>query len=208
MGRCVFMRRSVVWTLILLGVGLGRQPAGGQMSGTGLDRAHVAIGYVANAPDLMVGGGGYAIFDFLGGIGLYVDAKFDLETPAGEDTFEAGLTVGDAENQIGAGFIQTDFGYQSFNAALVRPLNSELAVYVGGGLVKLKGYRLYQDLDPASELGVSGVFWVEDTSQDEVRGNVMFGAFLRLNSFLSSQVGIETEPKGFTVGVSFRLPRH
>jgi hypothetical protein len=70
--------------------------------------------------------------------------------------------------------------------------------------VKVSEYHLYQGETP--DLGQGGVFWVEDTDWDEVRGNVILGAFFRLSSFLSSQVGFETEPKGFSAGVSFRLP--
>ena len=170
-----------------------------------LDQPHFGLGYVANAPDMMAGVGGYYMSSVLGGLGLYLDAKFDIEDPSGEDTFESGLTAEDVENTVqGADFIRREPSYQSFNAAIVRPVSPYLLVYAGGGLVRVSEYHLFEADN--QELGSAGVFWVEAPAQDETRGNIMLGAFLRMSSFLSVQVGFESEPRGFTFGGSLRLP--
>jgi hypothetical protein len=205
MGRWVAMRASPLSVLLLFGLGLGSHSAEGQSVNSALDRPHLGIGYVANAPNMMAGGGAYAIFDVLGGLGLYIDAKFDIETPEGDDYFESGLSADEAVNTVpGIEFVERENSFRSLNFALVRPVGSQLLVYLGGGVVEVSQYHLYQG--ESEELGQGGVFWVEDTDWEEVRGNLMLGAFLQLSSFLSFQVGLETEPKGFTAGVSFRLP--
>jgi hypothetical protein len=206
MGRWVAMRcSSFLSLLLLLGLGLVSQSAEGQSVESQPDRPHLGLGYVVNAPNMMAGVGGYAIFDVLGGLGLYIDAKFDIETPAGDDYFESGLSVEEAENTVpGIEFVESENSFRALNFALVRPVNPQLLVYVGGGVVNVSQYHLYQS--DSDGLGQGGVFWVEDTDWDEVRGNLMVGAFFRLSSFLSSQVGFETEPRGFTAGLSVRLP--
>jgi len=210
MQRCTFCR-GLLWSLALLGLMVSfTTPAGAQAVRSPLDQPHFAIGYAANAPDIMAGVGAYYVSSFLGGIGLYVDAKFDLENPSDDkDTFESGLTAEDVVNSpdlVGADFIQDEKSYRSFNVAVVRPVSPYLAVYAGGGLVQVTEYHLFED--PDSDLGQGGVFWVEAPEFDETRANFMMGAFLRMSSFLSTQIGFETEPRGFTVGASLRLPRN
>ena len=205
MGRRIAKRGSFLFVLLLLGLGLGPHSAEGQSVESPLDRPHLGLGYVANAPNMMAGGGAYAIFDVLGGLGLYIDAKFDVETPEGDPYFESGLSAEEAVNTVpGIEFVERENSFRSLNFALVRPVNPQLLVYLGGGFVEVSQYHLYQG--ETEELGQGGVFWVEDTDWEELRGNFMVGAFFRLSSFLSSQVGFETEPKGFTVGLSLRLP--
>ena len=191
---------------LLCGLAMGTGSVAGQASGSGLDRPHFGIGYAANAPNLMAGGGAYVVTPYFGGIGVYLDAKFDVEDPSGELTFEKGLTAEDVVNEIeGAEFIRRESSYRSFNAALLKPLTPYLILYAGGGLVQRFRFHLYEA--PESDLGVSGIFWVKAPAEDDTMGNFMLGVFMRVSSFLSTQVGIETEPRGFTVGVSLRPPR-
>lgn len=209
MQRFVLLKGLLFSVALLAGLALGEQPVAGQASGSGLDRPHVALGYVANAPHMMAGVGGYVMFPYLGRIGrigVYLDAKLDIEDPSGDDVFEAGYTARRVVEEIsGAEFIRRELSYQAVNVALIRPLTHSLAVYAGGGLVRVTEYHLFQEF--SSDLGFAGIFWVEAPHLEEVRGNLMVGAFLRMSSFLSTQVGFETEPRGFTVGASFRLPR-
>lgn len=208
MRRCISCR-GFLCSLALLGLMVSLTTrANAQAVESPLDRPHIALGYTANAPDVMGGVGAYYVSSLLGGIGLYVDAKFDLENPSDDgDTFESGLTAGDVVNQVqGAEFVQSEKSYRSFNVAVVRPLSPYLAVYAGGGLVQVTEYHLFED--PDSGLGQAGVFWVEAPEFDETRPNFMIGGFLRMSSFLSTQIGFETEPRGFTVGASLRLPRN
>jgi hypothetical protein len=193
---------------VLLGFALVCQPAGGQDLASGLDRPHFAVGYAANAPNLMGGGGAYLVTRYFGGIGVYLDAKFDVENPSGDRNFESGLTADDVLDQVvGAQFIKREASYRSFNAALVRPVSPYLIVYAGGGLVQRSYYHLYE-APSEPDLGYAGVFWVKAPSEDDTQANFMLGVFMRVSSFLSTQAGIETQPRGFTVGASFRLPRN
>ena len=206
MQRFVLLKGLLFSLVLSAGLVLGKQPVAGQAPGSGFDRPHVGLGYVANAPHMMVGVSGYAIFPYLGGIGLYLDAKLDVENPSGDNIFEDHLTARQVVEQVsGAEFIQRELSYQAVNVALMRPITHSLSVYAGGGLVRVAEYHLFQEF--SSDLGVAGIFWVEAPGVEEVRGNLMVGAFLRMSSFLSTQVGYETEPQGFTVGASLRLPR-
>ena len=207
MHHCTALKGTLVSLALITALFFGSMPLGAQSVENGLDRPHFALGYVANAPHLMGGVSGYVLTDYLWGFGLYMDVKIDLETPAGHAAFESGLTATDVVNGIpGADFVRRELGYQAFNLGVAKALSPELIVYVGGGLVRVEEYHLYEE--PSSEdLGLSGVFWVAAPSYDQTRSNFMLGAFLRLSSFLSSQIGFESEPKGFTIGVSLRLPR-
>lgn len=201
------MPRVCLAAALLCALPIGVEPASGQASGSGLDRPHFGIGYAANAPNLMAGGGAYVVTRYLGGIGLYLDAKFDVEDPSGDIAFEDGLTADDVLDQVeGADFIKRESSYRSFNAALIRPVTPYLLVYVGGGLVQRTRFHWYEA--PESDLGLSGVFWVRAPAEDDTMGNFMLGIFMRVSSFLSTQVGLESGPRGFTIGVSLRPPRN
>lgn len=191
---------------LLLGLAIGAGSVSGQGDGSGLDRPHFGIGYVANAPRLMAGGGAYVVTPYFGGIGIYLDAKFDVEDPSSDIAFVKGITADDVVNEVeGAEFIRRESSYRSFNAALLKPVTPYLMVYAGGGLTQRFRFHFYEA--PGSDLGVSGIFWVKAPAEDDTLGNFMTGVFMRVGSFISTQVGIETEPRGFTAGVSLRLPR-
>lgn len=180
--------------------------AGGQE----VDQARFGIGFVANAPRQMVGGGGYVVLPVLGGLGLYVDGKVDIDSPAKDRAFVEGLTSEEVEQDpdySGTRFLKREMSwYRSFNAALVRPLNRFLMVYGGAGYSQGEQYALY-DI-PTGEVGEIGrAMWVRDPRGDKNRVNVLFGAMFRLSSLVSTHFGFETEPGGVTVGVSLRIPR-
>jgi hypothetical protein len=163
------------------------------------------IGYVANAPDVLGGVGGYVVLPVLGGLGLYVDAKFDLDSPARDDTFISTLTDREAEEQVaGAEFVDDQDSWQSFNVALLRPVTPALMLYAGAGYATRTRYREYRD--PAGELGRLGFFTVEAPADEWITMNPLFGGFLRISQWLDFQFGLETRPRGFTVGGSLRLP--
>jgi len=196
-----------LFLFVYLSVGLGFLPFRTEAQGTPreLDRTQFGIGYIANAPDLMAGIGGYVVVPKLGGIGIYVDAKYDLQNPSDTQEFEPGLTVDQVENEVdGATFLESESSYQSFNVAVVRPLNPFLMVYFGGGLAQRTRYSEYEDR--SGTLGRGGVFWVEDPSQEENRLNMMIGFMMRMGPRITSQFGFETQPRGITTGVSLRLP--
>lgn len=195
---------SVLVLLVL--PALGALPVSAQQGGPApLSRTQYGIGYVANAPDEIVGGGAYVLSPKRGGIGLYVDAKFDVSDPTGERGFDASVTSSEVANEVGGKYVESEESWRSFNVAVVRPLSASLMVYVGGGLAKKKGYDLYQ-VDPSSPVGVSGVVWTENLEAAETKPNLMVGTMMRLTRRVTTHFGYETRPKGLTVGASLRLP--
>ncbi len=200
--RCPSHRASPFGLAVTCGIMLAAHPVAAQ----GPTRAHVGIGYVANAPDVMVGGAAYVVLPALGGIGLYVDAKFPGGTPAGSRDFEEGWTPSRVEDEVpNVNFREKESSWQSFSVALIRPLNPSLMVYGGLSRVERTEYWLYEAA-PSVDLGRAGVFWVESPDDAESGVGVMVGAIMRLSSLISTQFGFESRPKGFTAGVSLRLP--
>lgn len=202
------MRRSVSpWPFLsLLAATLTASPAMAQRGPAPLTRAQFGIGYVANAPDAMVGGNAYVILPDFGGLGLYVDAKFDVSTPASERGYDASVTSHEVLAMPGSTYRVTEGGWKSFNAALIRPVNPQLFLYVGGGVAKVTRYDLY-DVDIDSGVGLGGVAWVENPATAETRANFMGGIMMRMSPHLTAQFGYETQPKGVTAGFSLRMPR-
>lgn len=181
-------------------------PGATAISAQVVDAPQFGIGYVANAPDQMAGGSAYVILPVAGGLGLYADAKFDIDSPSKDIAFRSDLTgaeVRSSEEFTGARFLKQEFSYRSVNVALVRPLNTGVTLYAGGGMVWGENYKLYEQI--VGELGYA--LWVVDPEFDETDVNLMGGLILRISSVLSTQIGYETRPNGVTAGVSLRLPR-
>jgi hypothetical protein len=163
------------------------------------------IGYVANVPNMFLGGSISIFPGALPGWGLYADVKLDVESPADDEGFIDSLTVEDVENDLGDAVFGQDGSWNSVNVAVVRAISPELAVYVGGGAGMRKEYRQY--FDNETELGISGLYWVEDAEVSGTYLNGMAGVMLRLTSVVTAQFGAETSPPGFTVGLQLTLPR-
>jgi len=179
------------------------RPVGGQE----LYRMRFGIGYVANAPSQMVGVGGYVLLPIYGGLGLYVDVKGDIDDPTGDRAFDGSMTAEDVEHDpryAGTRFLKTETSWRrSYNVALVRPVNPFLMVYGGAGFSQGERYTLYDV--PQGDVGRA--LWVRDPRGDQDRVNMMVGLILRMLPGVSSQLGLETQPRGFTAGLSLRLPR-
>lgn len=190
--------------LTLLVLGLMAAPTAAQESAL-LSHTQFGVGFVGNAPDAIVGGGAYVIFPKFGGIGLYVDAKFDPSNPTGERGWDASVTSAEVANDIGGDYIKTEASWQSFNVALVRPFSPTIIAYAGAGVAKSTSYDLYNvALD--SGVGYGGVVWAEDTEREETKVNVLFGVITRISRRISAHFGYDTQPSGLTVGFSLRMP--
>jgi hypothetical protein len=164
------------------------------------------IGYTANAPEMLAGASGFVILPAMGGIGVYLDAKFNPDSPRKDDTFLEGRTALQIEDEVpGVRFQDSKDSYRSFNAAVVRPVTPSLILYAGAGISQMTRYREYWD--PDEEMGLAGFFWVEAPDEKSTSINGLAGAFLRISSLMSLQTGFETNPKGFTVGATLHLPR-
>ena len=170
-----------------------------------LDRTQFGIGFVANAPDEMTGLGGYVVFPKWGGLGVYVDAKFDYENPSGLEEFEAGLTPAQVQaDWEGATVLEYQSSYRGFNVALIKAINPYLMAYAGGGVAQRTRYWEFEE--SSWTLGKGGIFWVEAPSEKETRMNMMIGVMMRMSSRISSQFGLETQPRGITAGINLRFP--
>lgn len=197
--------RSLLRTGFVSALAFSALLAPGSLVGQNVPPVTFGIGYVTNAPRLLAGAGGYAVFPLWGGLGVYLDAKFDVGGPSREDSFESTLTAGEVGDQVpGAEVVGTEDSWQSFNVALVRPLTPAFMLYLGAGYATRTHYREYRD--PEGELGQVGIFWVEVPDEQSNTVNGLFGAFLRMGRPLDFQFGFETAPRGFTVGASLRLP--
>lgn len=164
----------------------------------------IGVGYVVNAPHMFAGVSGHILTSLLGGVGLYADVKFDVESLRDEPGFVEGLTSSEVEGQIGDELFREDDDWRSFNAALLRPLSPDLAVYAGAGVARREHFREY--VDENGERGVLGQYWVEDEEASTNELNILVGAFFRIKSSLHLQFGLENKPRGATVGVTYALP--
>lgn len=201
MARECVRRSDCIFTAILL-LGLAA-PAAAQQTDTPV---RFGLGYVANAPEMMAGVSGTVVFPSFGGIGLYVDAKFNVDSPSREVDFLEGRTALEVENEVpGVSFRDAQDSYQAINVAVVRPVNPSLMIYAGGGIATMTRYRQYKD--PTEELGRAGFFWVEAPDEEATEANFLVGLFMKITPLLHMQTGFETGPKGFTVGATFLLPR-
>jgi hypothetical protein len=170
-----------------------------------LSKTQFGLGYVANAPEVMAGGSVYVLLPMGGGIGVYVDAKFDVSNPSDEKGWDPNATSAQVRKSPDAKFLQTEESWRSFNVALVRPLTPSLLAYIGGGLAKVRTYDLYAA--PADfPLGVGGVVWALDPPSAATRANFLVGMLMRMTPRVTAQFGYETRPSGVTVGLSLRLP--
>ncbi len=197
--RC-WSRIPRTWLLTALGAALlvGAGSAGAQQ----VTQPRVDIAYVANAPDLMTGGGLYVLFPAMGGLGLYVDAKFDPSSPSRKSNYLPDVTAAQAAGQFGDSYQDTQDGWRSFNVALIRPVTPALMVYAGAGAARKTKYNEYQDT--SFTRGTFGKYWVKDVSTNSV--NLMGGLFFRMSRFVYTQFGLESSPGGATVGLSIALP--
>ncbi|HEX2207787.1 MAG TPA: hypothetical protein VHG93_08890 [Longimicrobium sp.] len=162
------------------------------------------VGYVANMPNQFAGVSAHFLSDMFGGVGLYVDAKFDVESPEDDDGFEPSLTAREVEDERGDQLFHEDGSWRSFNVALMKAIAPQFVVYAGAGLADGKHYAQY--IDAEGELGLEGFYWVRDEEKSGSEINVLGGAFFQLTRSIAFQVGAESKPGGFTVGVSYLVP--
>ena len=198
--------------VLLIGLAMAALPLSGQSSPRPLTRTQLGLGYTGNAPDALLGASAYVLVPRIGpldgGIGLYVDFKFDYETPEDNREFNSALTVQELlsdPTRERADYLDSESAFRSVNLAVVRPLTPYLMAYVGGGIAMLTRYERF-NLDQNDEAGVGGLVVVENPERDETRGNLMVGILMRLSSLITTQFGFETQPQGLTFGGSLRLP--
>jgi len=162
----------------------------------------LGAGYVVNAPNAFIGAHLVGTSAQLGGWGGYLDFKMSHGSPAGGDHFIDGAAE-ERAMELGHLFFQQEEIWTSVNAAAVRPMTNEIAVYAGLGLSRRSIYREYYD--PERETGLLGYYWVEHLDADDQFVNLMGGLFLRAGRRLLFQLGAEAAPAGLTLGATYLL---
>ena len=201
------LRSSVPTVLVfLLATAAGARPAAAQTYGW----STFGVGYVADAPSMMAGVNAYVLFPAIHGFGLYVDTKWDIDSPHNDPYFLTSMTAEQVQDQnpFNDTIIAIPNGQQnswrSFNVAVIRPVTPALMLYLGGGYARRE--RFQQFTDSRRELGQMGVFWAQLATQTETTVNVMFGAFLRMGRHVAFQTGFEHRPGGFSLGATLKFP--
>lgn len=162
------------------------------------------VGYVANAPQSLIGGAVYALMPVgsLGRWGLYVDAKFDATPRTNEEGFLEDMTAVDAE-LAGDAFFSEDQGWQTINVAIMREFTDELTAYAGAGHSERTVYSEY--FDDAREQGRFGFYWVEDEELSGTEVNFLAGVLLQISNRVFVHAGAESAPVGATIGLSYQF---
>ncbi|HET7275833.1 MAG TPA: hypothetical protein VFI91_11765 [Longimicrobiaceae bacterium] len=163
----------------------------------------VGAGFVVNAPQMFFGANAFALSSLWGGLGIYVDAKFERESVKDEAGFIMDMTVQEAD-QTGDRFQRDDEVWQSFNLALIRPITPELMLYLGAGMAERESFSQYYDT--TRQRGASGYYWVTDEANSGNKVNVMGGGMFRIGSDVFLQFGLESAAPGATVGALISIP--
>lgn len=162
------------------------------------------IGYVMNMPNQFAGASAHVLTGFWGGMGVYVDAKFDLDSPEDEEGYLDSLTAREVDDRVGDQLFHTEASWKSVNVALVRAVGPQLAVYAGAGLADNTNYRQY--LDETGQMGRLGYYWVRDEERSGTEVNYTAGGIFQLTRSLGFQVGFETTPRGIALGGTYLVP--
>lgn len=177
------------------------------LPGSGFEETpRIGLGYVMSGPELVMGGAGYWVGGLPGGLGLYVDVKGQLNTPADDPGFLAGLTVDDVEALPGQEQDLKESGWWSANVAVVRSVSPELMLYLGTGYAQRTAYVRYQDTVALVEDSNFGWYWVEDEELSGGTINVLGGGFFRIGPNLALQLGVEARPFGGMIGFFYTFP--
>jgi hypothetical protein len=169
-----------------------------------LERPFVAVGYAANAPEQLAGVGLVVTHPALRRWGVYVNYQWSPESPKNKPNYDPTITSVDVDNEIGDQFVSFDIVWKSINVAVARSIMPQLTVYAGAGYARSEGFD--QFFDEEQERGDQGYYWVTNPDDEGTEVNLLLGAFLRAGRYFAFQIGLESAPKGFTVGGSFVLP--
>jgi hypothetical protein len=164
--------------------------------------ARVGIGYAVNIPNTFVGFTALGMTPkLLGGAGVYADVKFTTSARSSDPYYLSDVSVQQAEITFGDQFFQEKSDWLSVNFALVYAIHPEVALYGGAGYTRETNYREY--FDNTQTRGELGFYWISDPEASGNRVNVLGGAFIRMGQYVMLQLGVEAQPKGVTVGLTF-----
>lgn len=169
-----------------------------------LERPFVAVGYAANAPEQFAGVGLVMTHPALRRWGFYVNYQWSPDSPKNKPNYDPTITSIDVDNDIKDEFVSFDIVWTSINVAVARTVLPQLTLYAGVGYAQSEGFD--QFFDDEQERGDQGYYWVTNPDDDATEVNFLLGAFMRAGRYFAFQFGLESAPKGFTVGGSFVLP--
>ena len=168
-------------------------------------RTYLSAGYVANAPDQLLGASMMTVGERWSGWGLYVDGKMTTNSPEERETFDSGRTATDVARQSPEDELyQEESTWKGLNGAIVRALNPQLAVYAGAGISRESAYDEYRSEEQRGT--ANAYYWVEDETDRSTGVNLLAGAIFRATEYVVFQFGAESNPRGGTVGVGVALP--
>jgi hypothetical protein len=162
------------------------------------------IGYVVNMPNQYAGASVHVLTEFMGGFGVYVDAKFDTSSPEDEPGYLDSLTAAEVDERVGDQLFHSDASWKSVNVAILRAVGPQFAVYAGAGLSNGTQYRQY--LDENGRTGNFGYYWVRDEENSGSEVNVLFGGIFQLTRAFGFQLGFDTRPRGIALGITYLVP--
>jgi hypothetical protein len=168
-------------------------------------RIHRALGfgYMGNAPHALLGAMAWVITPVAGGTGVFVDARMTHKDYEDDALFEPGVTSEQAQTDFGHFYIRSVESWRSARIGLVRPLSRDFALYGGVGYGDGTIYDEY--LDDTGERGVAGSYRALNDVSSGGRVSLTGGAIFRFGEALAFQFGLDTAPRGFSVGASLVL---
>jgi len=164
---------------------------------------YVALGYLANVPNVSTGISAFHLFG--GGWGWFADVKHSLDDRADSDIFKADMTLEEAEF-LGHPRFADESEYTSVNLGAMRAFHPEIAVYLGAGYTSRTAFRGLRD--PTGELGdEGGHYFVEDDIETRQGVNAVGGIVMQAGRNLFIRLGGELFPAGVNAGVYLAMPR-
>ena len=164
----------------------------------------IGVGFTANVSDQLAGGSVHYLTGLFGGVGVYADVKLDMESPEDDEGFTDTITAAQVEASRNHRLFDEQTSVTTVNVALMKSLSPQFTVYGGAGYSDVKNFRQYWD--ESGQEGFLGYYWVPEESETGSRVNLLGGAFFQLGESFAIQMGAESQPAGFTLGVSYLIP--
>lgn len=167
------------------------------LGGVNYDSFH--IGYSGNTQKQALGVSCYTLpfdNDHFGYYGAFrIGGKHAGE---GSNYYES-ISKNTAENFFNDPLLRTEEGSITLDAGFTQYVNKYFYLYYGLGVTSFSGYRVYYD-----RTGILGTnYLINDKNKTKLAANVFLGGILKIDDFLSVNIGWLTQPKGLNIGISF-----
>ena len=179
------MKKFVLVTLLVL--------LAGQVWAEGL------FSIVYNPPKEMVGFslGGY---DDVAKFGLFFDVKSTVHPRDSEMQYD-NIDQNQAENIFNDQLLETQSDILTIDLGLLNKLSDNNFLYYGLGITTIAEHRKY--IDEYAILGTGGQYWI--TGKQESKLNFTGGLIFKLPHNFTFQIGVETMPTSFQIGLGGRF---